>query len=302
MSITQNPRRESLRDAFMKKASGNGGDASWKLFFPFWKAAVDTTSVVRFLPDADTDNPLGFLVEKHEHELIINGKKKKVPCLEQFGEPCPICELSRQYYSEENKPMGLKYYRKKSYVGQVLVLETPLEHDQTQLVKLIEIGPKIFKRIQAAYKNDDFDGADPDDLKNGFNFRISKTKNGQYPSYDDSSFVRKSTPIADDIIEQLNLYKLSDYIGKKPARDYVEALLLAEQTGQAFGDDEDEDQDPQETQTPAQHSVPKEVPQESPKETPVETAAAPAKPSNGASALELLRQRAAAKKAGQAAQ
>ena len=176
--------KRSLADlaaAFTSKTSEGGGNAAWKLFFPFWKAEVDTVSTVRFLPDADEENPMGFLVENFTHDLTINGKREKVACLKMYGEACPICELSARFYDEKsaehNPELGKSFYRKKGYIGQVLVLDTPIEHDANQIVKLIEFGPQVFKQIQAAFQSGDLEEA-PYELKGGYNFRFRKTKTG----------------------------------------------------------------------------------------------------------------------------
>jgi hypothetical protein len=289
---------EALKSAFDKKASGTGGDQSWKLFYPFWKMADDTTAVVRFLPDRDEDNSLGFLVENLQHELIINGQKKKVPCLAMHGEDCPICSLSRQYYDEKNEDMGKKYYRKKSYVGQVIVVESPIEHDQSQLVKLIEFGPAVFKQIQAAFQSGDLEEA-PYEYKGGYNFRIKKTKSGQYASYTTSSFAPKQTDLSDDVIESLTLFNLADYRGKKLDYATVEAMLLADQTGQSFSEDAAPEEDAPArpvskpvvvTKAPVVEEVAEEV---------VASVTQPAPASKASSVLEQLKARAAAAKAAQ---
>lgn len=236
--MTAKNKLEALKSAFDKKTTNTESDQSWKLFYPFWKMPDDAQAVVRFLPDLDDENNLGFLVENLQHELVVNGKKKKVPCLAMHGEDCPICALSRKYYDEKNEEMGKKYYRKKSYIGQVIVVESPIEHDQAQLVKLIDFGPAVFKQIQSAFQSGDLEEA-PFEFKGGYNFRIKKTKSGQYASYTTSSFAPKQTDLDDDIIEQLNLFNLADYRGKKMDVATVEALLVADQTGASFGDDED---------------------------------------------------------------
>jgi len=288
---------EALKAAFDKKNTGGGGDQSWKLFYPFWKMPDDATAVVRFLPDLDSDTDLGFLVENLQHELVVNGQKKKVPCLTMHGEKCPICELSRKYYDEKNEDMGKKYYRKKSYIGQVIVIESPIEHDQSQLVKLIEFGPAVFKQIQAAFQSGDLEDA-PYEFKGGYNFRIKKTKSGQYASYTTSSFAPKQTDLDDEIIESLNLYNLADYRGKKPDLATVEALLVADQTGQAF---EDGEEAAAPASTPAATSKPAPARVETKAAAPAEEeTAAPAASEGGSkssSILEQLRARAAAAKA-----
>jgi hypothetical protein len=221
---------EALKAAFAAKTTGTSSNADWKKFYPFWKMADDSIAIVRFLPDLDEDNPMGFLVEHKTHELIVNGEKKIVPCLSMYGESCPCCEVSRKYYDEKDETLGKRYYRKLSYLGQVIVVESPIDHDTTQLVKLIELGPKIFKLIQAAFQSGDLE-VEPYALKGGYNFRIKKAKNGQYSNYDISSFSPKQTDIEDDVIEQLELYNLADHRTKYITRAEMEALLLADQTG-----------------------------------------------------------------------
>ncbi len=231
-----------LASAFEQKTTSGGGDQNWKKFFNFWKAPTDSTSVVRFLPDLDEDNPMGFLVENLTHELVVNGKREKVACLRMYGEDCPICALSQKYYDEKdpdhNEALGKKYYRKKSYIGQVLVLETPVEHDAEQLVKLIDFGPAVFNQIQAAFKSGDLEEP-PYELKGGYNFRIKKTKSGEYASYTTSNFSPKQTDVADDVIEAIELYDLKTFRTPKTSREQLETLLIADQTGASVpsGDD-----------------------------------------------------------------
>ena len=225
-----------LASAFASKTSGESNNsATWKLFFNFWKAPVDSVSTVRFLPDADEENPLSFLVENLTHELTVNGKREKVACLKMYGKECPICALSANYYDEKSADhdelLGKKYYRKKSYIGQVLVLETAIEHDQEQLVKLIEFGPQVFKQIQAAFQSGDLEEA-PHELKGGYNFRFRKTLTGSgQNSYTTSNFAPKQTDVADDLLEAMTLFNLADYRAPEVSRDIVEAMLMADQTG-----------------------------------------------------------------------
>jgi hypothetical protein len=282
----------ALTEQFKQKTTEGGGNgATWKLFFNFWKADMDSVSIVRFLPDLDEDNPMGFLVENLAHELVINGKREKVPCLKMYGEDCPICALSQDYYDEKsanhNEQLGKKYYRKKAYIGQVLVMETPIEHDQEQLVKLIEFGPAVFKQIQAAFQSGDLEEA-PFELKGGYNFRIKKTKSGEYASYTTSSFAPKQTDVGDDVIEKLNLYNLADYRTARMSRDVLEAMLIADQTGAAFGDAKQPDEAPA---APAKVSKPA---------ADAEPAAATEGAAPKMSIVETLRARAAAAKAAQA--
>lgn len=295
-----------LAAAFSSKASGeDGGNQTWKLFFGFWKMPVDTITTVRFLPDADEDNPMGFLVENLAHELIVNGKREKVPCLKMYGEDCPICALSQKYYDknspDHNEALGKKYYRKKSYIGQVLVMETQIEHDQEQIVKLIEFGPKIFKQIQSAFQSGDMDNP-PYELKGGYNFRIKKSKSGEYADYGTSSFSPKPTDVSDDVIELLLredapvsqcLFTLSDYRTGKMTRDVMDAMLMADQTGRALPQ-EDAPAPAPAAKAPAHDDSRDDAP--AAKTTSQEAAPAPTGEKK-LSVVEQLRQRAAAQKA-----
>ena len=305
---------DQLKSAFASKAAGEGGNQNWKKFYQFWKMPDDSQAVVRFLPDLDEDNQMGFLVENLTHSLVINGEKKTVACLEMHGEKCPICELSRNYYSEakeaeklgdlESKArleaLGKKYYRKKSYIGQVLVVESPIDHDQNQLVKLIDFGPKIFKLIQAAFGSGDLEEP-PYELIGGYNFRIKKTKSGQYSDYGTSSFSPKQSDVDPGLIEQLELYNLRDYREPLVDRAQVEAMLMADRTGASLAPAETPTPTPAPTPAPAKDEAPAEAPtskDEAPApakdEAPAET---PAPAGKGADVLAQLRARAAAKKA-----
>lgn len=239
--------KKSLADlmgAFSQKTqSDGGGNGTWKLFFPFWKAEIGTTSLVRFLPDLDEANPLGFLVENLTHDLIINGKKKTVACGKMYGDSCPICEQSQKYYDEKspdyNKELGYKYYRKKNYIGQVIVMDTTIEHNADQLVKLIEFGPKIFKQIQAAFQSGDLENP-PYEFEGGHNFRINKTKSGEYADYGTSSFAPRASNVSEDIIERIELFDLAKFRAPHVARDVLEGMLVAAESGAAYADDQDE--------------------------------------------------------------
>lgn len=314
-----------LTAAFAAKAGGssNNADQLWKKFFPFWKMPDDSTCIIRFLPDVDEDNPIGFLVENYNHTLYVNGDKKVVPCMfHMHGEHCPICELSREYYNkakdaekegdvkekERLEALGKKYYRKLSYIGQCLVIESPIDHDGDQLIKLVDISTKIFSIINAAFKSGDLECTyGPDDLKGGYNFRIKKTKDGKWSSYNTSSFSPKQTDVDDATIEQLELYNLKDWRTPKMEKVTIEALLNADRTGSSYQEDSSDSTDDavskvSETAKTTEPKVEKKV--EAPVEPEVveETkteAAAPA--GKAADVIAQIRARAQAKKAAEEA-
>lgn len=302
---TAKDRLKALTSAFVDKTNTSGAGnqtPAWKKFYQFWKMPDNTTAVVRFLPDKDEDsNPLKFLAENLSHELIVNGQRKKVPCLTMYGESCPICEHSQKLYAEGNEEMGKKYYKKRSYIGQVLVLESPFDYvdekdENPDLIKLIDFGPKIFKCIQTAFQSGDLEEA-PYEFDGGYNFRIKKTKAGQWSDYGTSSFAPKQTGIDADILDLVRpkLYSLSEYREKYITRVALEALLLADQTGKAI------DESQEQNNAPADKNQNSQAPQE-PKNDASSGAETPSDSSGSSSTkaqsvLEQLRARAAAKKA-----
>lgn len=291
-------RLEQLKAAFAAKTTSSSNDDSWKKFYPFWKMQENNQAVVRFLPDLDEDNPLGFLVENHVHELNINGQRTTVACGKMYGESCPICELSKKYYDEKNEELGKKYYRKLSYIGQIIVIESPIEHDAEQIVKLIDFGPKIFKLIQSAFQSGDLE-VEPYSLIGGYNFRIKKTKSGQYADYGTSSFAPKQTNVDEDLIDRLELMDLKEQRRKQVPRAELEAMLNADLTGASIPVASAQSTP---ASTPVEPTVATSTPVATPttEAAPTPTAATSEAPtSSGSSALAALRARAkAAKTAG----
>jgi len=252
---------DALKAAFAPKQK-EGGGGNFTKFYNFWKMADGETAIVRFLKDANPDNPRQFIVENLTHSFIINGKKRVVACLAMYGEPCPACEISRDFYSQaeragetKDRPgplmaQGKKYYRKKEYIGQVHVQSSPIEFEKNEGHEYempISVGPQIFKLIQAAFSSGDLEEI-PFEFKGGYDFRIKKTMQGTNANYTLSSFAPKQTDLSDDVIANLNLYDLSTLRNRKTDRATIEAMIIAEQTGQPLqlpgqsapaGEDED---------------------------------------------------------------
>lgn len=302
---TAKDRLNALASAFVNKNNSAGGNQTpvWKKFYQFWKMPDNTTAVIRFLPDRDEDsNPLKFLVENLTHELVVNGQKKKVPCLSMYGEACPICEHSQKLYAEGNEDMGKKYYKKRSYIGQVLVTESPFEYQDEKdenpgIVKLIDFGPKIFKCIQTAFQSGDLEEA-PYEYRGGYNFRIKKTKAGQWSDYGTSSFAPKQTDLDEEVIDAVKaeLFSLSEFREKYATRASLEAMLLADQTGKAMEDSQDSGDAPASPKNESSAGESAKVNESAPADSEASTDADSGASNKAKSVLEQLRARAAAKK------
>ena len=232
---------DKLRAAFKK--TENEGTSRPNNYYPFWNIPEGSQATIRFLPDANEENSMGFIVEKLMHTLLINGETKSVPCMKMYGEECPICKVSSAYYKEEDKVNGKKYWRKKQHLAQVLVVEDSLPPDEQSgethegKVRFVALGFQIFNIIKDAFESGDLDEV-PFAFEGGTNFIIKKTKQGDHPSYALSKFARKSTDLTD---EEISLAKdqmvdLSTLLPQSVTIEKMEAMLEAALTGAEFDD------------------------------------------------------------------
>lgn len=228
---------EDLKSAFKNRNQATTQNTGfWDMFYPFYKMNFDEVASFRFLPDLDENNPWAFVVENKYHELTINGKKKRVACAQMHGEDCPICAASKRFYDLGDKDMGKTFWRKIDYVASGLVMSSPFEFKVEagkNPVRLISLGPKLFETIEAALVSGDFD-APPYDLVDGADFRINKTKQGEYASYTTSAFARKATPVPENLLADIKLLNLKDYRYAKVDTATLEAMVEAVLTGKSF--------------------------------------------------------------------
>lgn len=235
---------DQLKAAFKKNENPTGGRPN--NYFPFWDMKVGEQAVIRFLPDQNPENPLGFMIEKLMHTLTINGENKSVPCLKMYGEDCPICKVSSAYYKEEGKgsPNGKKYWRKKQHIAQALIIEDPLpanaETGETHegKVRFVALGYQLFNVIKEAFESGELDDV-PFSLEGGYNFVIKKTQQGEYAGYAvGSRFRAKQVALDPELIEyvQEEMVDLSTLLPAHPGSEKVEAMLEAALTGAEYTD------------------------------------------------------------------
>lgn len=243
----------SIINAF-KASSRNSGSGSYYLFY---KMNDNEQATIRFLPDKNEENRMGFLVEKVMHRLTINGEIKTVPCLSMYGESCPICAVSQQFYKREgeNSENGKKYWKKKQHVGQVLVLEDPLPVDpdtkenQEGKVLYVTIGFQLFNIIKSSIERGDLEKV-PFAFKGGYDFIIAKTPQGKNERGEKvstyalgSNFARRATDLDDDTIAMCkeNIVDLSTLLPQHPGTEKVEAMLEAALTGTDYEEESSSD-------------------------------------------------------------
>jgi len=209
-----------------KGGIGTGGDNA---IYPHWNMEEGHSAVLRFLPDGNSKNTF-FWAERAMIKLPFNGIKGEmdskqvqvqVPCVEMWGEACPILAEVRTWFKDKSlEEMGRKYWKKRSYIFQGFVRENPLADDKTpeNPIRRFIIGPQIFATIKSALMDPELEEL-PTDLMRGLDFRITKTSKGGYADYSTSKWSRKESALTE--LEQAalaahGLFDLSEFLPKKP--------------------------------------------------------------------------------------
>jgi len=236
----------AMRAKFGEQQSGGTREQFTNKYFPFWNMKAGQRAVIRFLPDRDAQNVRGFLVEKVSHNLTINGQKKTVPCLSMYGEDCPVCKVSQDYYKVNDKINGKKYWRKKQYIAQALVIEDPLPADKETgnthqgEVRHIALGYQLYNIIKEAFASEDDPlDASPDDFAEGYDFIIKKTEQGEYSTYTmGTKFHSKQRALSEQELSVADdgMIELKTLLPKNPGAEKVRAMLNADLNGEDYQD------------------------------------------------------------------
>ena len=227
--------RAKLQEQEVKRSpNSSGGDNA---IYPFWNIPEGTTATLRFLSDKDPNNTF-FWVERQMIRLPFAGIKGQseakpttvqVPCMEMWGEPCPVLSEIRPWFKDPSlEDMGRKYWKKRSYIFQGFVVNSPLEEDSTpeNPVRRFVINPSIFNIIRSALMNPDMEDL-PTDIDKGRDFKLTKTQKGGYADYSTSTWSFKSRALSESeqgAISQYGLYNLSDFMPKKPSQEELNVI------------------------------------------------------------------------------
>jgi hypothetical protein len=230
-------RAKLLQQEQNKGGKNYGGDNA---IFPHWNTPENETSVVRFLPDGDTSNDF-FWLERQMINLSFSGVKGgdegkpvtiKVPCVEMWsGMKCPIHEEIRPWFKDNSmEDMARKYWKKKSYIYQGLVVSSAFTEEETpeNPIRRFVSNTQIHNIIKSALMDPDFGDYLPTDYDEGVDFRITKTKKGQYADYTTSNWARKSRSLDQaerDVITEHGLFELKDFLPKKPSDEELRIIF-----------------------------------------------------------------------------
>jgi len=230
-----------------KGGQSQGGDNA---IYAHWNMPEGSSANLRFLPDGNSKNTF-FWVERAMIRLPFVGVKGEaeskqtfvqVPCVEMWGEACPVLAEVRGWFKDKAlEDMGRKYWKKRSYIFQGFVRENPLTDDKTpeNPIRRFIIGPQIFTLIKSALMDPDLTEM-PTDYAAGLDFRVTKTTKGGYADYNTSKWSRKESALTADeaeAIEKHGLYDLASFLPKKPGEvelKVIKEMFEASVDGQPF--------------------------------------------------------------------
>jgi len=230
-----------IRSKLLAKESKKNDASKGKSFgdnaiYQFWNIPEGSQATLRFLPDGDATNDY-FWVERLVINLPFQGVKGEhtkevkvtVPCMQMYGEECPVIAETRSWWNDpELKEVARKYWKKKSYIFQGFVVNSPL--DEATLpenpIRRFAINTSIFEIIKGSLMNTDFEDL-PTDYINGRDFKLSKTTKAGYANYTTSNWSFATRSLSGDeaaAIEQHGLFTLKDYLPKKPSAEELEII------------------------------------------------------------------------------
>ena len=239
--------RARLQAAETRGGQSTGGDNS---IYPHWNMDEGHSAVIRFLPDGNTKNTF-FWQERAMIRLPFAGIRGEtdskqvmvqVPCVEMWGDACPILTEVRTWFKDKSlEDMGRKYWKKRSYIFQGFVRENPIGDDKTpeNPIRRFIIGPQIFTIIKSALMDPELEEL-PTDLMRGLDFRIAKTSKGGYADYSTSKWARKESALTTDeqaAVDSHGLFDLSTFLPKRPSDvelKVIKEMFEASVDGQAY--------------------------------------------------------------------
>ena len=220
-------------------ATSSGGDHA---SYMFWLIPNGSKVTLRFLPDGNTTNPF-FWVPREIIKLPFAGQIggdyptdeqviATVPCVDMFGKKCPIIAATKSWWNnDKTKPMAQLYYKKRSYLFQGFVANSPIEEKEVpeNPIRRFVINPSIYKIIKESLTNPEMSES-PDDFVHGRDFTIKKTKQGDFSNYSTSTWSLAGTRALSEAehiaIQQYGLFDLSEFLGPVPDTNGI-ALIKA---------------------------------------------------------------------------
>lgn len=232
------PSLAEIRAKLQASVKKSGNTNSDKLSYRFWDIQAGDTAQVRFLPDGNNNNTF-FWVEKQTIKIAfpgvqgdMNNNKEvivQVPCVEMWGETCPIHQEIRPWFNDPTtEQLARKYWKKRNYIFQGIVRHDPLnESDVENPIRKFVIGSQIYNIIKSAILDPEMEHI-PVDYMHGTDFNIVKSSKGNYADYSTSKWARRESPLTEAELESIAKYGLVDlstYLPERPTAAHMAAIV-----------------------------------------------------------------------------
>ena len=221
--------QKKLKEAITKLAQTPANSYADERFWNLTKDSVgNANAIIRFCPQQDPDEAPILLTFRHGFQ--IQGKWFIEECPNTIGEKCPVCEHSSAIWNSNEKE-ARKFWRAKSYIGNILVIKDETNPENEGKVFLYKFGKTIYDKImdRCAPEDVDEEGVNIFDFDEGLDFKLKMIQKGGYNNYDKSAFLFKSSAISDgDEKKQEKVFKsiieLKEFIDPERFKSY-DALL-----------------------------------------------------------------------------
>ena len=216
-------------DQIQKAQSGGGGNDDFlKKFFMM----EEGTSVIRVLP-----SPEGSEQEFYAGTAIHRINDKNYHCPRVKGHDCPVCDLYYRLWKvegpmkDEAQDLARQIKPRKRYYMNVV-------DRRDESVKILSMGMKLFGKILDCFFDEDYGYIT--NLTEGWDFKVVKDTQGQWPNYDKSAPKPKQSSAGSDkqIAEWMDelhdihgLVKLPEYDELKNLAMEMEGLVTGRPTG-----------------------------------------------------------------------
>jgi len=213
---------EELRKKYQEINNAGTGAGNADFLSKFFMME-EGTSMVRVLPWRDDDKE--FYTETAIHRL----DDRNYHCPRIVGEKCPVCDTYYDLWKEINaigkhtaKGKGLADLARTIKARKRFYMNVVDRRDSS--VKILSVGQKLFGKILDCFFDEDF--GDITDPKEGWDFKIVKDTQGQWPNYDKSAPKPKPSEAGSDSEIAAWTDELHDIHGLVKVADYDELKMM----------------------------------------------------------------------------
>lgn len=189
-------------------------------------ASGNASATIRFLPQKDPSK--SPIVRTFRHSLEQKGRWFIEECPVTVGKKCPVCEYSSSIWGDD-EDTARKFWRKKTYIANVLIVDDPAKPENNGRVMLFKFGQQIYDMIMKVVNcEDESERLNIFDFDEGYNLKLNCIQLSGYNNYDrKSAFSLKPSAVAGgNETEQEKIYNqihdLSEFLDPKLYKEYVE--------------------------------------------------------------------------------